>query len=280
MNGSIAEPQEITAASQSNFALSFWFLPKARRRGIVNFYALSRVVDDAVDDHGAEAGGTLLAFWKKEIDLCYQGNPTHPVTRAMQGTIGEFNIPKNHLDLLIEGCEWDLKKKRYETFEELQAYCYRVASSIGLVCMKIFGLEGHDAEAAAAELGMALQLTNILRDIKTDAARGRIYIPREDLNRYRLSEAELVEGKGGAKLQTLLKLMADRAETCYHRAFTKMRPYPRRPLLAAWIMGRVYYRLLQKIRERHYDVFSKKITVAKFSRIKIAAQEYCKGLFS
>lgn len=261
--GSALTPKKITANSKSNFALSFLFLPKKQRQGITNFYALSRVIDDAVDDHGPEEGEELLAFWKNEINLCYQGKPTHPIMQAMQQTINSFQIPKKYLDLLVEGCEMDLKKNRYQTFEELYQYCYRVAGVIGLICMKIFGMEGDKAEQAAEELGIALQLTNIIRDIKTDAQMGRIYISQEDLGRYRLTEQELIEGRRGAKFFSLMKLMTDRAETYFNRAFTKMRAMPRRPLWAAWIMGKTYEKLLIKIRQKKFDVFSKKITLSK-----------------
>jgi len=272
-------PESITAKSKSNFALSFLFLPRNQRQGITNFYAFSRVVDDAVDDFGPEEGARLIQFWKDEVDLCYQGAPTHSVTQAMQKTIQEFQIPRRYLDLLIEGCEWDLTKNRYETYEELYQYCYRVAGCIGLVCMKIFGLEGEEAEKTAEELGVALQLTNILRDIAEDAKRDRIYLPLEDIQRYRLSEAEVTEGKKGPKLHLLLKLMGERAETNYNRAFTKMKDLPRRPLIAAWIMGEVYFRILQKIKKKNYDVYSKKISLPKATKILLALKLWGRCLF-
>jgi len=266
-------PEKVTAKSKSNFSLSFWFLPKVQRQGITNFYALSRVIDDAVDEFGPEEGEGLLNFWKREIDLCYDGEPTHPLTQAMQDTIRRFNIPQGYLHLLIEGCEMDLKKNRYATWEELQAYCYRVAGVIGLICMKIFGLDGQEAEQAAEDLGLALQLTNILRDIQSDAQRNRIYIPQEDLNRYKLQEEQLVQGIKGPRLFNLLKLMADRAETQFNRAFTRMKKLPHRPLVAAWIMGRVYERLLQKIKAKKYDVYSGKIRVSKLNKLRIVLRE-------
>ncbi|MDX1386170.1 MAG: presqualene diphosphate synthase HpnD [bacterium] len=271
-------PQEITQESKSNFALSFLFLPKAKRKGITDFYAFSRVVDDAVDDYKGQEARSRIDFWKKEVALCYEGAPTHPVTLSLQNTIRRFHIPKKYLEDLVEGCEWDLSKNRYPTYEDLYQYCYRVAGCIGLVCMKIFGLEGEDAEKAAEELGVALQLTNILRDIVEDAQRDRIYIPQEDLKRYRLTEAELIEGSQGPKLHTLLKLMAERSEVLYQRAFTKMKQLPRRPLVAAWIMGRVYYEILQKIKKKNFDVYGGKIKLSKLARIRIAAGEWWRSL--
>jgi 15-cis-phytoene synthase len=267
-------PEKITAKSQSNFALSFLFLPKAQREGITNFYALSRVIDDAVDEAPSdEEARANLQFWKQEIALCYKGRPKNPVSLAMQKTIQDFNIPCHYLELLLEGCEWDLTKKRYQDFDELYQYCYRVAGAIGLICMKIFGLEGPEAEKAAEELGLALQLTNILRDIKIDAQMGRIYVPQEDIQRYRLTEADVTSGKMSPKLKVLLKNHAGRAQYYFDLAFTKMKKYPRKPLIAAWIMGRVYYRLLKKIRAKDYDVFSKKIAVSKPAKFWIAFSE-------
>ncbi len=266
-------PQEITARSKSNFVLSFWFLPRAQRRAITNFYALSRVIDDAVDEHNPEEGKKILEFWRKEIVLCYEGEPTQPIVRAMRETIQKFSIPRNYLDLLLEGCEMDLTKHRYDTYKELSDYCYRVAGVIGLICMKIFGLQGPEAEQAAEELGMALQLTNILRDIKSDGARGRIYLPLEDIRRYRLTEDDLLKGGMNPRLHILLKLHADRAQVNFDRAFTKMKKFPHRPLIAAWIMGRVYQELLKKIRAKNYDVYTEKISLSWGQKFWIACSE-------
>jgi phytoene synthase len=274
----VLSPKVITSQSKSNFALSFFFLPRDQRRGITNFYALSRVIDDAVDEHGAEEGARQLQFWQEEIRRCYQGTPSHPLALAMQETIRDFDIPQKYLEGLLEGCAWDLSRHRYENFEELYQYCYRVAGCIGLISMRIFGLKGEETERAAEELGVALQLTNILRDIKSDAERGRIYIPQEDIRRYRLSPEQVTRGAPEPKLQILLKLMADRAETYYQHAFTRMKNHPRKPLIAAWIMGRIYYRILQKIRAKHYDVYSKKISLSKPAKLQIALWEYLKAL--
>jgi len=267
--------QQVTAKSGSNFALSFLFLPKDQKEGITHFYALSRLIDDAVDDHPPEVGARILQYWREQVALCYDGKPQHPVALEMKETIGRFAIPKRHLELLIEGCEMDLKKNRYETFDNLYQYCYRVAGIIGLISMRIFGLSGEKAEQAAEELGLALQLTNILRDIKVDAALGRVYLPQEDLRLYKISEADLLSGNLNPKIQKLLKLTADRAQYYFDLAFTKMKTLPRRPLIAAWIMGRVYQEILQKIRKRNYDVFSSLVKVSKGRKIAIALRAYC-----
>jgi len=266
--------KQVTAKSGSNFALAFFFLPRERREGITHFYALSRLIDDAVDDHPAEEGARLLQYWREEIALCYDGTPRHPVTLEMQGTIRRFDIPKRYLDLLVEGCEMDLKKNRYESFQDLYQYCFRVAGVIGLICMKIFGLSGDLAEQAAEELGIALQLTNILRDVKADSQIGRVYLPQEDLKLYKIAEADLHAGKLSPNMKRMLKLTADRAQYYFDLAFTKMKKLPRRPLIAAWIMGRVYRDILRKIRKKDYDVFAQKVRVSKPKKLAIALRTF------
>ncbi len=267
-------PEAITAASGSNFALSFFFLPKNQRRGITNFYALSRVIDDSVDEAPDPVQARRqIQFWALEVARCYEASPTHPVALAMQQTIREFEIPRRWLELLLEGCEMDLEKQRYQDFAELYEYCYRVAGVIGLISMKIFGLDGDAAQEAAIELGLALQLTNILRDVKVDAKLGRIYLPQEDIQRYRLSDQDLLEGRMSPKLKLLFKHHADRAQFYFDSAFTKMKKLTRKPLVAAWIMGRVYQRLLDKIRRSDYEVFSKAVSVSKLEKAWIAISE-------
>ncbi|MCB1215351.1 MAG: presqualene diphosphate synthase HpnD [Deltaproteobacteria bacterium] len=270
--------QEITTKSGSNFSLSFFFLPKEKREAITHFYALSRLIDDAVDDYVGQEAKDHLNFWKKEIELCYQGKPSHPVSLGMQKAAQDFKIPQNYLDLLIEGCEMDLSKKRYETYEDLQAYCYRVAGVVGLTCMKIFGLDSQEAQASARELGLALQLTNILRDVAEDAKIGRLYIPIQDIKRYGLKEEQVLKGPINPKLKILFKLMHDRAQTNFDRAFSKMQQLPKKPLLAAWIMGKVYQRILTKIKEKDFDIYQGKISLNKAEKAWIAMKEYLSQL--
>ncbi len=258
--------QEITTKSRSNFLISFIFLSKEKRKGITDFYAFSRMVDDAVDDHPPEEGKKLLEFYRQEISRCYGGTPSHPLIKNLQQTLQRFKIPKKYPELLIEGCEMDLQKNRYANFEELYQYCYRVAGVIGLSCMKIFGLEGKEAEQSAIDLGLALQLTNILRDIREDAERGRIYLTQEDLKKFNVTEEEILSGKMKPHFIPLLKLQANRAESYYQKAFTAMEKIPKRPLLAAWMMGKTYHQILQTIRQKNYDVFSDRIQLKKIKK--------------
>ncbi|HCU24619.1 MAG TPA: squalene synthase HpnD [Deltaproteobacteria bacterium] len=267
------DSSQVLRGSKSNFLLSFLSLPTEQREGISHFYALSRVIDDAVDEHGAEEAAGLLEFWKREVALCYSDEPTHPITRSMRDSVRRFDIPRRYLELLIEGCEMDLRKKRYENFTELYEYCYRVAGVIGLTCMKIFGLGGERAEQSAVDLGLALQLTNILRDVKADAALGRIYLPREECLRFGVTEASLLRGTMEAGFRPLFAFQAERAQDYFDRAFAAMRELPRKPLVAAWIMGKTYEKILKKIQARHYDVFSKKVQLSKPVKLWIALRE-------
>jgi phytoene synthase len=269
---------EITAASKSNFVPSFFFLPKNRREGITHFYALSRVIDDAVDEAATpQEAESRIAFWKREVALCYEGTPTHPVALAMQGTIRAFDIPRHYLELLIEGCEMDLSKNRYENFAELKSYCYRVAGVIGLTCMKIFGLDGEAAAQAAEDLGMALQLTNILRDVAADGQKDRIYIPQDELRRFQVAELQLREGDFRSNLRPLFSHQADRAQDYFDAAFAEMQRLPRRPLVAAWIMGKIYQKLLEKVRRKGFDVYSKKLSLSPWTKTRIAISEWIQG---
>jgi len=265
--------EEVVKQSRSNFVLSFLSLPPERRRGISHFYAFSRVVDDAVDEHGPEEAERLLALWRKEVQLCYHGEPTHPVSQAMRETVRIFDIPQHYLELLIEGCEMDLHKSRYANFEELHHYCYRVAGVIGLVCMKIFGLGGPAAEAGAVDLGMALQLTNILRDVAVDAEKQRVYLPEDELRRYGVAPEDLLAGKMRAEFIPLFRFQAERADEYYRKAFHEMEKLPRKPLLAAWIMGKTYHRILKKIRARDFDVFYQPVKLSKPLKLWIALRE-------
>lgn len=269
---SLPSATDVTAKSKSNFVLSFLLLPKERREGMINFYALSRLIDDAVDEHNPEEARSLLSFWRNEIELCYTSYPTHPVAISMLDTISRFEIPKKYLDLLIEGCEMDLEKKRYANFEELYQYCYRVAGVIGLTCMRIFGLQDPISSKAALNLGLALQLTNILRDIPADVNLGRVYLPQDELKEFNLSENDLKQ-PNLEKLAPFMQLQAKRAEEYFNLAFSQMLQLPRRPLRAAWIMGRIYFAILQKIKKKNYDVFSGKISISKFKKIGILLRE-------
>ena len=219
---------KLVRRAKSNFFWAFVFLDRSRRDAIFTTYAFARHTDDIVDDAPSpEVARNDLREWCRELDACYEGAATHPITRALQDTIDRFPIPKVYFQRLVEGVEMDLSNDRYATFEHLYAYCYRVASIVGLICIEIFGYRSQLARDYAQRLGIALQLTNILRDVGEDASRGRIYLPQNEINRFGYTEEELLQGienKGvsgadavpGTKGPTLLSRSPARTDT--HRS--------------------------------------------------------------
>ncbi len=212
--------RKLTARSRSNFYYTFLFLPRRRRDALYAFYAFCRLVDDAADDAASpDEARARLADWRRELAAAYgEGAPSHAMAAQLAGAVKEFPIRREDLALIIEGCEWDATRTRYETWDELREYCYRVASAVGLACIEIFGYRDPRARDYAVDLGIALQLTNILRDLDEDARRGRLYLPREDLRAFGVDEAELMGGGRGTAVQRLLAFEAQRARAHYLRA--------------------------------------------------------------
>jgi len=212
----------ITRRSSSNFYYAFMLLSAERRRALYSVYAFCRFVDDIADDAaGGEAGGqpaTLLARWREELERVFNGSPTHAISRALAYNVRRFAIPRRYFEEIIDGVEMDLGRTRYATFEELRLYCYRVASAVGLVCIEIFGYRNPRTREYAENLGIAFQLTNIIRDLSEDAARGRIYLPLEDLARFDVSEDEILRGADTLELRRLLEHEVERARSFYAQA--------------------------------------------------------------
>lgn len=263
---------QIVKKSGSNFAASFLFLDKEQRRAMNAVYAFSRVVDDVADTGWEEiVAKKQLDFWRKEVALCFDGkNSLHPLTIELAWSIRQFKIPREYLDGLLDGVTMDLVKTRYATFDELKDYCYHVASVVGLICLRIFRVPdvGVTKDAAVA-LGYALQLTNIIRDVGVDSVRGRIYLPTEDLERFHVSEGSIFERRLTPEYQELLAFEWERANAFFEVAWRGFDPALRRKLLPAVIMGEVYFRLLQKIKEQKYKTLDKKIRVPKPEKLWI-----------
>ena len=221
----------ITRRSSSNFYYAFMLLPAERRQALYSVYAFCRFVDDIADDAvGDEAGGKpakLLARWREELERVFNGSPTHAISRALAYNVRRFAIPRRYFEEIIDGVEMDLGRTRYATFEELRLYCYRVASAVGLVCIEIFGYRNPRTREYAENLGIAFQLTNIIRDLSEDAARGRIYLPLEDLARFDVSEDEILRGADTLELRRLLEHEVERARSFYAQA--EQRAGSRRP---------------------------------------------------
>jgi phytoene synthase len=252
------ESRTITRKSASNLALAFVLLPRAKRDAMSALYAFCREVDDAADDETVpvETRRARLAAWRADIRrACENGAPEFPVNREFQPVIRKFRLPFELFDELIQGCEMDLEFTRYEDFEALEKYCHRVASVVGLLSIEIFGHQNRDCRDYAVYLGKALQLTNILRDVKSDAARGRIYLPLAELKNFAVTEAEILRSEYSENFHALAKHVAARARGYYELARLTLPAGDRRAMVAAELMGAVYWRLLQKLEAEKFNVF-------------------------
>jgi phytoene synthase len=261
----------LTRKSRSSFFYAFLCLPRAQRDAIYAVYAFCRIVDDAVDLGGARPEQQAeLARWREEIARVYGGAPAHPAGQRLQQAIRRFPIPRSLLEEIIAGVEMDLDHPRYETFEELYPYCYRVASAVGLACIEIFGYRDPRARDYAVDLGIALQLTNIMRDVQPDARAGRVYLPQEDLRRFGVSPADLAAGRYTPAFVELMTWQAARARSFYERAWAAFPPADARSLFAAEIMGRTYFALLRALERRRFQVFGERVALPAHTRLAIA----------
>lgn len=271
-------------ARDTNFYYSFLVLPAHKRRAIVAVWDFCRAVDDAVDDAGPGSECAEiereLARWREELRVCFDGgSPTTRQGQALLPLVAAFNLNKSHFEALIEGVEMDARPRRYETFEDLYHYCTRVASAVGLICLDIFGAVTSGAREYATNLGVALQLTNILRDIPGDLARGRVYLPMEDFRAHGCSEADLKNEviRAGAGIRSgavrmLLAQQARRARDYYTRAAQTLPRQEARRLIAAEIMSAIYRAILTRIEQRDYDVFREVVRIPRPRRALIAAR--------
>ncbi|MFM1769861.1 MAG: hypothetical protein RJA22_2390 [Verrucomicrobiota bacterium] len=251
------ESQSITRKSASNLALAFILLPRPKREGMTALYAFCREVDDVADDETvpADRRREQLAAWRTDIAAACAGQkPRFAVNRELQPVIAAHRLPFRLFDELIRGVEMDLDVKRYETFPDLERYCYHVASVVGLLSIEIFGYRNPRCRDYADALGKALQLTNILRDVRTDADRGRIYLPREEMARHGVGEEEILRGQSSERFQALAASVAGRARHFYGMAAALLPPEDRRSMVAAELMGAVYWRLLRKLEDSRFDV--------------------------
>ena len=270
--------RKVTKGSGSNFYYAFLFLPKPKREAIYAVYAFCRLSDDLVDE--VKAGGDpapALSRWRKQLDGCFQDGTGHPVIAAVGQAARRFNIPKAYFEELLDGMQMDLTGARYATFEELYSYCYRVASIVGLICIEIFGYTNPRARDYAVSLGIALQLTNILRDLRADAEQDRIYLPREDLLRFGVTEDDLRAPRCNDALRALMAFECGRARDYYARAAALLPREDRTLLFSAEIMGHIYYRLLEKIERRPHDVFTRRVALSTPRKFGIALGLWAKS---
>lgn len=259
------------AASGSSFYYSFLFLPDERRRAITALYAFCREVDDAVDECTDEkVAATKLAWWRQEIKDLYAGSPHHPVARALAEVVTRYSLPQEHLQDIINGMEMDLAYNRYPDFATLKVYCHRVAGVVGLLSAEIFGYSNPSTREYAAELGLAFQLTNIIRDIGEDARRNRVYLPLDELERFGVTADQIVHGKDSDGFRQLMDFQIGRALTCYDNAFASLPAEDRRHQRAGIIMAAIYRTLLDEIRTDSAQVLRQRVSLTPLRKLWIA----------
>lgn len=267
----------LTRKSRSNFYYAFLTLPRRRRDALYAVYAFCRTVDDIADlgdERGVDraAQRTELERWRRDVARCYEpgGRPEHPIAAGLARAVSEFAIPREALLAIIDGVEMDLDQVRYETAEDLYPYCYRVASAVGLCCIEIFGYTDPRAREYAVNLGTALQLTNIMRDVGADARAGRVYVPQEDLRKFGVTTEDLRAGRYSDEFVSLMRHQAARARQFYRAARDAFPTADARSLVAAEIMGRIYRALLEEIEARGFRVFEERVTVPTGRKLAIA----------
>ncbi|MCH9682585.1 MAG: squalene/phytoene synthase family protein [Deltaproteobacteria bacterium] len=274
--------RRLTERSSSNFKFAFLFLGHERAEGLGLVYEFCRVVDDIVDERepgpeGMDQARRQLAEWTREIariyrDPYYENDPPHTeLGRGLARTHVMFDYPREAFDEIIAGVAMDLTQDRYDDLDELRLYCYRVASCVGFLCIALFGDQSDSSRRYAEHLGLALQYTNILRDVAEDAVRGRIYLPRELLLRHDLSDEDILHQRYDDRFVAMATDFADAAEREYRKAWDALREADARALLPAEIMGRTYHRILGEIRARNFNVFTRRAALRRRDKIKVAA---------
>lgn len=269
---------QLTRESNTNFSYSFYFLPAEKRKALYAIYAYCRCLDDVVDKSFSrvDASAALLQWTTETINM-FQGKPSHPITVGLKPYIDRYSIPQKYFFELIKGVEMDLVKNRYNTFDELHKYCYRVASAVGLICAEVFGYKNATTLGYAVDLGIAMQLTNILRDIKGDALKGRIYLPLEDLRKFGYTEEDLFSSSYNQAFAEMMRFESARARGYYKRAEETLPKEDRRSMVSAEIMRAIYSQLLRKIESVDYDVFSHPIQLPNSQKLYIALKTWIKN---
>jgi 15-cis-phytoene synthase len=271
---------QVTRRSRSSFYYAFVLLPPERRRALHAVYAFCRFIDDIADDESIREPALLLKRWREELDRVYSGVPTRALSRALADSARRFNIPRDLFEEIINGVEMDLSRKRYQTWDELRPYCYRVASALGLICIEIFGYRNPSAKLYAENLGLALQLTNILRDVREDADRSRIYLPLEDLARFNVSEDEILGGVYSPNFVNLMDFEATRARELYALAQSELAPEDRATLLTAEAMRLIYAALLERIIKSNYRVLDRRHSLSAPHKLYLVGRAWAEGRFS
>jgi phytoene synthase len=270
--------QQKAAASGSSFYYSFLFLPEERRRAITALYAFCREVDDVVDDcSDAATARATLAWWRQELAAAFHGSPQHPVVRALADVAPRYNLAEARLAEIIDGMEMDLDYNRYPDFPTLRQYCHRVAGVVGLLSAEIFGYKDRRTLDYAANLGLAFQLTNIIRDVGEDARRNRIYLPLDEVQRHGISAEEIVHARESDAFRRLMEFQIERALGYYREAFALLPAIDRRAQRAGIIMAAIYRTLLEEIRRDGCRVLTHRTSLTPLRKLWIAWWTWVKG---
>uniref|UniRef100_A0A7V3E785 Squalene synthase HpnD n=1 Tax=Ignavibacterium album TaxID=591197 RepID=A0A7V3E785_9BACT len=274
----IESAKQISKESKSSFYYAFNLLPEKQRDAMNTVYAFCRKTDDIVDDLSVpdDIKYEKLRKWRLEFEKAFAGRSEYPLLNKLGRTISNFNIPLDPFFELIKGMEMDLQKNRYKSFDDLLVYCYRVASTVGLMCIEIFGYKNPSTKDFAVNLGIALQLTNILRDLGKDAEQGRIYLPQEDLLRFNYSETKLYNKISDENFKQLMKYEVERAKNYFDKATQSLDLDDKKTMFAARAMQHIYYRMLERIVRSDYDVLNNEIKVKKIEKVGIALGVWAK----
>lgn len=275
---SLEQAKEISKKSNSSFYYAFNLLPAQKRDAMTTVYAFCRETDDIVDEeiHTPEEKSNLLTHWRVELEHAFNGTSTYSLMNRLAMTIKQFNIPVEPFFELIKGMEMDLKFRRYDTFEQLRIYCYRVASTVGLMCIEIFGYKHRSAQEFAENLGIALQLTNILRDIKKDAEKDRIYLPLEDLKKFGYSEEDLLDSVYNDNFIKLMEFQVSRAIEYFNKATAALNKEDKGNMFAARAMQHIYFRILKDIIHEKYDIYNRNVNLSKVEKVGISLGVWAK----
>jgi 15-cis-phytoene synthase len=263
--------QQKAAASGSSFYYSFLFLPPERRRAITALYAFCREVDDVVDEvTDPGVAGAKLAWWRTEVAKSFKGQPEHPVMRALMPCVAEFGIEERQLHAVIQGCEMDLQQTRYLDFAALQDYCHYVAGIVGEVSARIFGQTRPETTQYAHKLGLAFQLTNIIRDVGEDALRGRIYLPVNELQKFDVKAHEILNRVHSERFVALMKFQAERAHAAYDEALALLPAPDRRAQKPGLMMASIYRTLLREIERDNFQVLNQRVSLTPVRKFWLA----------
>ncbi len=268
--------------SGSSFYYAFMFLPPARRNAMTAFYAFCREVDDVTDDvNDAGVAATKLAWWRREVEAAFDGSPTHPVMKALMPHVADYGVRVDHLLAVISGCEMDLSQSRYLDYLGLQRYCHLVAGIVGEVASNIMGRTQAQTVTFAHRLGLAMQLTNIIRDVGDDARRGRIYLPISELQQFEVKASEILKRDApwgySDRFTALMQFQAQRAHALYEEALALLPPQDRKAQRPALMVANIYRRLLREVEATGFQVLHQRISLTPLRKLWIACQTNWRG---